>query len=439
MNYKISTYNLLINYSSSEYLLFNTYSTSLVKLLKVDYREIKTNIKKETFVFENIETIKKLYDLGIIVSTDIDEKASIKTNNKKWRHNENSYAVTIVPNIDCNFRCKYCFEDIEGKYMSEKTIANIEKYFEKRIISNQINDLGISWYGGEPLLSKSIIERLSKTFSKVKNYKAYIFTNGFDMDDGFIRNLSKYGIKLVHITIDGPKGIHDKYRIHKNGEETFDRILDNIQKIIDYHNDTISINIRTNLDNENKNYYGDLLKLFLKIDSTKISFQTHIIQKTSTGAGKSYCGELKGEEAELIYKFTRNELLKNNFRKPEYFLPKSQNCQNCSVGLDNGFTINYDGSIYKCFGDVNPPSNSVGVLNNDGDIDYINSEYFRWFNYDPFENNLCKDCILLPVCMGGCTHQRLGLTPNVPSECDNVVELKNTIKIIKEVYKLKNR
>ena len=147
---------------------------------------------------------------------------------------------------------------------------------------------------------------------------------------------------------------------------------------------------------------------------------------------------MNDNEYEDVYRSAMQELIKNNYREPTDFLPKNQGCHHCYVGLDNGFTIGHDGLIYKCFGDANPPKNSIGKLNNDGEIDFINSEYFRWYNYDYFESNNCKNCILLPICMGGCTHQRLGLTPNVPAVCNKKVSLKYTKNIIGEVYKLKN-
>lgn len=439
MKYKISKFNMLINYSDLEYLLFNTNSTSLLKMYKVDYNDIKSNVRKDEFTIENCEIILKLLELGIIIPYDIDEIEIIKTQNSIWRHNPKVYSVSIVPNIDCNFRCKYCFEEIEEKYMSEETILNIEKFFNKRIGSEKIEFLDIGWYGGEPLLSKNIISRLSETFAKVKNFRACIFTNGYDFDDDFIRNLPKYGIDLVHITIDGIKGIHDKYRIHKNGNETFEKIINNIKKIIEYHNDTIYINIRTNLDNDNKNYYGELLKIFQEIKSKKFKFHFSKIHEISTGLGKNYCGGLSDEETEEVFNNIRGELIKNKFKRAEDILPKNQNCHHCYVSLDNGFTINHDGLIYKCFGDANPPKNSIGSLNSIGEIDFISSEYLRWYNHDCLENKMCINCILLPVCMGGCKHNSLGLSLNLPSKCNHLFVIKRVKKNIIDVYKLKNK
>ena len=56
------------------------------------------------------------------------------------------------------------------------------------------------------------------------------------------------------------------------------------------------------------------------------------------------------------------------------------------------------------------------------------------FSYDYENNKNCSNCILLPVCMGGCTKQRLGLAPNFPEQCDQKEALKKTKDTIKKVY-----
>lgn len=99
--------------------------------------------------------------------------------------------------------------------------------------------------------------------------------------------------------------------------------------------------------------------------------------------------------------------------------------------------INYDGSIYKCFGDVNPPQNKIGQLLSTGEVDFINDQYFKWYGYDCFDNFQCRGCILLPIYMGDCTHKRLGLTPNSNSGCDFSKILLKTKKTIIDSYNLK--
>lgn len=159
-------------------------------------------------------------------------------------------------------------------------------------------------------------------------------------------------------------------------------------------------------------------------------------EKVSTGIGKNYCGSIGGEEFSEFRELAKEELVNFKFKLPLDFLPKNLNCHHCYVGLDNGFTISYDGNVYKCFGNVNPPQNAIGVLNDFGEIDFDYPEYLRWYNYDYSTNTNCKNCILLPVCMGGCARRRLGLTPGLPAKCDQKKAISSAKNTIRSAYEL---
>jgi len=438
-NLKPSEFNLITDYLDNQYIIFNTFSGSLIKIGKDLFNEIvefsSSENKKEDL--ENISN--KLFDLGFLIKKEFDEKSFIKLKNRQWRHNPVIYSIAILPNIDCNFNCKYCFENIEPKYMSEETICNIEKFIENRLKNNLINNLGVSWYGGEPLLSKNIIKRLSKTFRKVNSYRATLFTNGFAFDEDFINNIPNYGIDLIHITLDGPSEINDKYRYLKNKQiGTYKKIKENIEKITNKYGNKVYFNIRVNLDYENQNYYQQLIEEFKEINKNNISFILHKICKTESGNGSKFCGEISQNDYESILSEGRESLARNGFKDPLDFLPKNIGYHHCFVGLDNGLTINYNGAIHKCFGDANPSQNIIGYLNSDGEINYLDEHYYKWVGYDYFENLQCRNCKLLPICMGGCTHQRLGLTPNAPSLCDMEKAIEYVSNIVTQVYELKN-
>lgn len=51
-----------------------------------------------------------------------------------------------------------------------------------------------------------------------------IQTNGTLLDDGWGRFLAENGF-LVGLSIDGPRAMHDAYRVDKGGKPTFDRVL----------------------------------------------------------------------------------------------------------------------------------------------------------------------------------------------------------------------
>ena len=75
------------------------------------------------------------------------------------------YKIDIIPGYKCNFRCKYCFEQLSNiaynnTYMSDDIINNTVKYIKevyKKIGDN--NKLCIVCYGGEPLLHTDIISK----------------------------------------------------------------------------------------------------------------------------------------------------------------------------------------------------------------------------------------------------------------------------------------
>jgi uncharacterized protein len=250
--------------------------------------------------------------------------------------------------------------------------------------------------------------------------------------------LKDIGVKLIVITIDGHKDLHNNYRFLKNGRETYEKILKNITKIYQTHGDTIKFNIRTNFDKNNVDIdnYELLIKDFKQIGIKNISFIFSQIQKTISGNGSNVFDVLSNEEYNEIENKIRKILIKYNFNKSLDFLPKKLDYFNCYAGSDNGFAINYNGDIYKCFGDVNPPQNQVGKLLEDGNINYFPNEIIKWYNYDFFESSKCRSCVILPTCMGGCVKIRLGFDIYNNSECDREKAVQDTKEKIRRAYLL---
>jgi uncharacterized protein len=59
------------------------------------------------------------------------------------------------------------------------------------------------------------------------------------------------------------------------------------------------------------------------------------------------------------------------------------------------------GELYKCTETVGNPSEVVGNL-----LTWPRSgqRLLRWLTYDPLDDEECRSCPALPVCMGGCAH-----------------------------------
>ncbi|MGA7898780.1 MAG: SPASM domain-containing protein [Nitrososphaeraceae archaeon] len=77
----------------------------------------------------------------------------------------------------------------------------------------------------------------------------------------------------------------------------------------------------------------------------------------------------------------------------------------CTAVRANELVIGSNGELYKCWESVGNPFEVFGNI-----LDYDKKEEGRlekWLKYDPFTNPECRECIALPVCMGGCAHHAM--------------------------------
>jgi len=140
---------------------------------------------------------------------------------------------------DCNMRCKYC--KASGAYFYER--PHSPRYMTPNIAEKAIDFFithssksqrrSISFFGGEPLLNFNLIKRsveyaISQTGEKNMHFS--LTTNGTLLSDDIIDFLVRHNFSL-YISLDGPKDIHNKNRVFKNGKGTFDKIIENLQKI----------------------------------------------------------------------------------------------------------------------------------------------------------------------------------------------------------------
>ena len=91
-------------------------------------------------------------------------------------------SLIILPTEKCNFRCTYCYEDFSIGRMQAPVISGIKELLKNRI--KDIDRLSISWFGGEPLLAKSVVLDIGTFAYELSaaygvNFRAGFTTNGF--------------------------------------------------------------------------------------------------------------------------------------------------------------------------------------------------------------------------------------------------------------------
>ncbi|MBK8050366.1 MAG: radical SAM protein [Anaerolineales bacterium] len=133
----------------------------------------------------------------------------------------------------CNLDCSYCF--FLSKEMlypgSRFRMADdmLETYIRQLIQAHRVPEVAIAWQGGEPTLMG--LDFFRRSIEYVEKYRTpgmrivyTIQTNGTLIDDEWASFFKQYDF-LVGISIDGPRAMHDAYRVDKGAQPTFDKVM----------------------------------------------------------------------------------------------------------------------------------------------------------------------------------------------------------------------
>jgi len=133
----------------------------------------------------------------------------------------------------CNLDCKYCFY-LEKENLYPKTSdwsmpeQVLETYIGQHIEAQSVPVISFAWQGGEPtLLGVEYFRKvvaLEKKYANGKRIENAFQTNGVLLDNEWCEFLAENKF-LVGLSIDGPRQLHDKYRVDKGGQPTFDKVM----------------------------------------------------------------------------------------------------------------------------------------------------------------------------------------------------------------------
>ena len=345
---------------------------------------------------------------GVIVEDCFDELEYLKIKNFSGKFGGNIFGMTIAPTMMCNFACPYCYENPQPLSMKEEVAEAIVKKIES--VAKTKRPVKIVWFGGEPLLAQDTIWDLSEKIIDVcekngVNYSSRIISNCYLVDNYVIKNMIKYKIESAQVTVDGTPDIHNARRKLRNSDApTFKKILTNVKNMSD---SGIKVIIRVNVDRTNIKRINELIPELKRYGLEKcIVYLGKITDSTDVTA---HIADTCLDTPEYSYEAVKwyETLAENGFDVSNflYIYPKVKK-NYCIADCSSSFAIDGNGNLYKCWHDIGNSSKIVGnILGKNKNITEIQkqfsvmSEYQLW---NPFKFEKCKECNLLPVCMGGC-------------------------------------
>jgi uncharacterized protein len=418
MYFKSSLFNFVVEKERDrdKVLIFNTLSGCVCRLENAIWERLES----DTDIDETIPFFDSLLKQGIIVPQELDEAGFVlqRENQAKYAVKADTLNFVITPTMKCNLKCYYCFEAKQSDcgLMTEDTAAKIIAFISKSI-SSDTKKIHIGWFGGEPLVAYETIKSFSKEIialceSKNLTYSSSMITNGILLTKEKATVLKEEcKLNSVQITLDGTE---KEYCLRKRATpEQYNAVLNNIADCCE----TFRVIVRLNCDKKN---YSDLLAVtdeLLRNRKLEEKIKIYLAPVTDyLGEGISCCSDNEFDE----YAIKFDEYLIKNYPAYKYppELPKSRFIF-CGLKRNNSFAIGVHGEIYKCEHDFGNDDKIIGRA--ESGIFY--NKYYNDFMKLELSDK-CKQCRLLPICLGGCPSRRYDTKKEICTFTEQLVRYK---------------
>ena len=177
----------------------------------------------------------------------------------------------------CNLDCKYCFYlEKENLYPGETrwrmSDAVLEQYVRQYIHEQPGTEIFFAWQGGEPtLLGVDFFRKvvaLQRKYAAGKTVSNALQTNGTLLDDKWCAFLAENHF-LIGLSIDGPRELHDTFRVDKKQKPTFDAVMRGLE-LLKKHN--VEFNTLTVVNRANSQRPLDVYRFLKSIGSEFLQF-----------------------------------------------------------------------------------------------------------------------------------------------------------------------
>ena len=331
----------------------------------------------------------------------------------------------------CNLDCKYCFylakEDLYVGSKFRMSDEMLETYIRQLIESHQIPEVTVAWQGGEPTLmgldffrrSIELEKKYCKPGMKIQNT---IQTNGTLINDDWARFFKENDF-LVGLSIDGPREMHDFYRVDKQGGPTFDLVMRGLEHLQKFE---VEWNALTTIHHANANQPVEVYK-FLRDDCKAEFIQFIPIVERQTDANgqpnnrvtdRSVTAEQYGKflvgvfeewvrrDVGTVYVQMFDVALANWYGEPSGLCVHSKTC-------GTALAIEHNGDLYSCDHFVEPKY-KLGNINEKHMLQLVSSEQQLTFGQDKYDTlpKYCRECEVRFACHGGCPKDRFISTPD---------------------------
>lgn len=351
----------------------------------------------------------------------------------------------------CNLGCQYCFFLSKEKLYPERqsplmTDALLQAYIAQLMAASPGPQVEVAWQGGEPMLRGIDFYRraveLAESHRQPHHRKILhtMQTNGTLIDDEWAAFFRENDF-LVGLSIDGPRAMHDAYRIDKQGHGSFDDVIRGWHCL---RRHDVDVNILCTIHDANADHPLEVYRFFRDELGAQYIQLIPIVERATEqtiAQANGGWGGFKGADRPL-YK-QEGHLVTDRTVKPAQFGRFLSDIFDEWVQRDVGtvFVTTFDVALGSWLGQHNacvvaPTCGTALAMEHNGDVyscdHYVEaghrlgnlhetplgalvaSEKQRRFGSAKFDTlpRYCRECPVLFACYGECPRNRFVRTPD---------------------------
>lgn len=323
---------------------------------------------------------------------------------------------------DCNMLCAYCFyleksslfPDDKAHRMSEDVLEEMVK----QVMVQGEQQVSFGWQGGEPtLMGLPFFEKameFEKHYGHGHSVGNGLQTNGILIDVTWAKFLKEYSF-LVGLSLDGPKHIHDRYRLMKNGKGSWSQVIDKAKLLLDSDVETNALIV---LNDYSVKFPEEIYDFHKSLGLNHMQFIPCVEtdpKEPKRAASFSASAQAYGEFLCKLFDLWQADFERDKptthirFFDSIFFSYVGLSPPQCTLLDECGVyvVVEYNGDVYSCDFFVESDWKLGNVMKNNI-IHMLNSQRQKKFGQMKAAlPNYCRKCSWLLYCKGGCTKDRV--------------------------------
>lgn len=322
----------------------------------------------------------------------------------------------------CNMKCEYCFYADEQEKRETSSCGSMTQDTMHHIIDRALEYADractLMFQGGEPTLAglafyQDLIGYAeAKSEGKRMKFRYAIQTNGYALTEEWAAFFAKHKF-LVGISLDGTKEMHDRFRKDKQGNGTWNRVMESVRLLEKYRAD---YNILTVVTAANARNGAKLYRFFQKQNFQYQQYIECLDPLYETWGNRQY--SLTPEKYEYFLKSLfdawyldrkKGTYVYNRYFENLLLMISGQEPEACGMRgvCSRQWLIEADGSVYPC--DFYALDEwRLGNINRDGfDAMEKKRESLGFIQASEAVPETCRKCQWFMLCRNGCRRNRM--------------------------------